>query len=82
MCAKTQVTETLTSYVVAMYVPATNMPLKCHIYVTYVNDDDTTWLYKLSWPRIKIVKKQFFQDHHTSQSELSKLSAFKTNTYS
>ena len=29
------------------------------------SDDDTVQLQKLSWPRVKIVKNQFFQDHHT-----------------
>ena len=32
MCAKTQPTTIPTSHVIAMYGPATNMPLKCHIY--------------------------------------------------
>ena len=31
MYAKTQVTATPTSHVIVMSVPATNMPLKCHI---------------------------------------------------
>ena len=37
MCVKTQTTAISTSHVIAMYVPTTNMPLKCHIYGTCAN---------------------------------------------
>ena len=37
MYAKTQAYAIPTSQAIAMYVPATNMPLKCHIYATYAN---------------------------------------------
>ena len=35
--AKTQPTAISISHAIAKYGPATNMHLKCHIYVTYVN---------------------------------------------
>ena len=36
-CAKTKTTAISTSHVIVMYVPETNMLLKCHIYNTYAN---------------------------------------------
>ena len=43
------------------------------------NDDDTAKLHKLSWPRVKIVKNQSFQDHHIlPKCKLLKISPFKT----
>ena len=32
ICTKIQPTTTVTSHIIAKYVPETNMPLKCHIY--------------------------------------------------
>ena len=37
MCATIQPTAISTSHGIAMYLPATNMPLKWHMYAVYVN---------------------------------------------